>query len=187
MSRVIALLMVAACGYQPLYATPSGEAFHVHLAGSKVSSSLVAEEVVRGARDVLAKEGALAPGDGYPRLEIEVLRADETSEGIMQTESLPNAGGSTSSGTAQAPTAVPRARATDVALVARAWITRRAGASMELDTGDVRAEDLAGAPLGDATRELWQREDTLRAIAHRLGGRIALRILGHPTTTASPD
>jgi hypothetical protein len=172
----LGLIVVAfnvACGYQPLYATSSGEAFHVHLARSKVASILVAEEVVRGARDALAKEGALAPGEGYPRLEIEVLRADETSEGIMQTETPKGA--------------VPLARATDLAIVARAWITRRAGGSMELDTGDVRAEDVAGAPLGDATREVWEREDALRAIAHRLGGRIALRILGHPTTLASPD
>jgi hypothetical protein len=169
----VTLVLAASCGYQPLYATSSGEAFHVHLARSKVASILVAEEVVRGARDALAKEGALAPGDGYPRLEIEVLRADETSEGIMQVETAKGA--------------APLARATDLAIVARAWITRRAGGTMELDTGDVRAEDVAGAPLGDATREVWEREDALRAIARRLGGRIVLRVLGHPTTLASPD
>ncbi len=171
--RVAAVVVLASCGYQPLYATPGGEAYHLHLAKSQVSSMLVAEEVVRGAREMLAKEGALAPGDGYPSLEIEVLRADETSEGIVQVET-PQGG-------------VPRARASDLAVVARAWVKRRQGAAMELDTGDVRAEDLVGASLDDPTREVWQREDALRATARRLGGRIALRILGHPVTHGSPD
>jgi hypothetical protein len=145
----------------------------VHLVMESVSSSLVAQEVVRGVRDALAQEGALAPGEGYPRLEVEVLRTDESSEGIVQA--LTPQGG------------VPRARATDLAVVARAWIVRRAGAESELDTGDVRGEGLVGSPLGDSGREVWQREDSLRAIARRLGGRIALRILGHPTVTASPE
>ena len=165
-SIVVAVaLTMGACGYQPLYATPAGEAFHVHLAKSQVSSILVAEEVVRGARDALAKEGALAPGEGYPRLEIEVLRADETSEGVMTTGPA------------------PRARATELGVVVRAWVTRRPGATPEQATGDVRAEDLAATPLGDPAREVWQREDTLRAVARRLGTRIALRALGHPLVT----
>ena len=159
-----------ACGYQPLYATPAAEAYHVHLAKNLGSSAVVAEEVLRGARETLAKEGALASGDGYPRLEIEVLRADETSEGIVA---------------AQSPSGLePRARASDLAVVARAYVTRRAGSSAELDTGDLRAEALVGAPLGDSTREVWQREDSMRAVARRLGGRIVMRVLGHPVVTA---
>ncbi len=159
-----------ACGYQPLYATPAGEGYHLHLAKNAVSSALVAEEVVRGARDELVKEGALAAGEGYPRIEIEVLRADETSEGIVAIDTP----------TGQA----PRARASELAVVVRAWVTRRAGGPSEWETGDLRADDLAAAPLGDSARETWQREDSLRAVARRLGGRIALRILGHPVVTA---
>lgn len=163
----------AGCGYHPLYATPGGEAFHVHLAKNQTASAIVGEEVLRGARETLAKEGALASGDGYPRLEIEVLRADETSEGVMQAGTVSGV--------------QPRARASELAVIARGFVARRAGASAELDTGDMRAEDLVGAPLGDATREVWQREDSLRAVAHRLGGRIALRILGHPVVVAPAE
>jgi hypothetical protein len=171
--RLAVALTLVGCGYQPLYATPAGEAFHVHLVKSQVSSVLVAEEVVRGARDTLAEEGALAPGDGYPELDIEVLRADESSEGIVQQQT-PQGG-------------IPKARATDLAVVARAWVVRREGAPVELDTGDLRAGGLMGSPLGNAGAEVWQREDSLRAIARRLGGRIAMRILGHPTVTVAPD
>jgi hypothetical protein len=171
MKRLAVLLLASACGYQPLYATPSGESFHVHLVKSQIASSVVAEEVLRGARDTLAQEGSLAPGDGYPRLELEVLRVDETSEGIMQSQTSPSP---------TVFTTVPIARATDLAVVARGWVVRHEGAPMELDTGDQRASALVGAPLGDATREIWQREDGLRAVARRLGGRIVLRILGHP-------
>ena len=172
MKKLVFALCVA-CGYQPLYATPAGEAYHLHLAKNTTSSALVAEEVLRGARETLVKEGALAPGDGFPRLEIEVLRADETSDGIV---AAPTPAGQE-----------PRATASDLALVARGYVVRRAGASADLDTGDLRDDAVTAAPLGDATREIWQREDALRAIGRRLGGRIVLRILGHPVVTAPSD
>jgi hypothetical protein len=168
--RALALIVLAACGYQPLYATPGGDAYHVHLSKNFTASAMVAEEVLRGARETLAKEGALAAGDGYPRLEIEVLRADETSEGIVAT-SAPEG-------------QVPRARGSYLGVVVRAFVMRRSGGAVELDTGDLRENVLAGAPLGDAVRETWQREDALRAAARRLGGRLALRSLGHPVVTA---
>ncbi len=163
MRRLLPLVLVA-CGYQPLYATPAGEALHVHLAKNQVASAMVAEEVVRGAREALVKDGALASGDGYPRLEIEVLRADESSEGIVR-----------------APGDVPAARASDLAVIARAYVVRHAGAPPELDTGDLRAQEMVGAPA-DPSREVWQREDALRAVARRLGSKLALRVLGHPTS-----
>jgi hypothetical protein len=168
--RAAIFILACACGYEPLYATPGGDAYHVRLANNRTASAMVAREVVRGVRDTLAKEGALAPGDGFPCIEIEVLRADETSEGVVQAQEI--------QGTE------PRARATELAVVARGFVARRAGASTELDTGDMRVEDLTGAPLDDPTREVWLREDALRAAARRLGGRIALRILGHPVVLA---
>ena len=172
MKRLVFLLCVA-CGYQPLYATPGGEAFHVHLSKNLTASAIVAEEVLRGARETLAKEGALAPGDGYPRLEIEVLRADETSEGIVAVNAPEGQ--------------IPQARSSELGVVVRAFVTRRSGGAAELDTGDLRQDVLAGAPLGDSVRETWQREDSLRAAARRLGGRAALKVLGHPVVTAPVD
>lgn len=172
MKKIVFALFVA-CGYQPLYATPGGEAFHVHLSKNFASSAVVADEVLRGARETLAKEGALASGDGYPRLEIEVLRADESSEGIVATNAPEGQ--------------IPKARASELGVVVRAFVTRRAGAAAELDTGDLRQDVLAGAPLGDSVRETWQREDALRAAARRLGGRAAMRVLGHPVVTGPVD
>ncbi|HEY1956815.1 MAG TPA: hypothetical protein VGH28_14445 [Polyangiaceae bacterium] len=169
----LAIAVLCACGYQPLYATPGGEAYHVHLTRNRTASAMVAEEVLRGARETLAKEGALAAGDeGYPRIEIEVLRADETSEGVVAKQTV---GGE-----------APEATASDLAVVARGFVARRAGGATELDTGDLRAEDVAAVP-DSATAAIWQREDSLRAVAHRLGGRIALKILGHPVVTAPSD
>jgi hypothetical protein len=161
------------CGYQPLYATPGGEAYHLHLAKNQTASAVVAREVVRGARETLAKEGALAPGDGYPRIEIEVLRTDETSEGVLAEDTIEGR--------------EPRETASGLAVVARGFVARRAGGAPELDTGDLRAEATAAVPLGDSPRELWQREDSLRAVAHRLGAKLVLRILGHPVVTAPPQ
>jgi hypothetical protein len=125
-------------------------------------------EVVTGARDALAKEGALAPGANYPRVEIEVLRADETSEGIAAPD--------TPSGH------VPRARGSEVGIVARAWIARDAGGGHEADTGDMRSFDLVASPgEGDVlAAEAARHDDALRATARRLGQRLALRVLGHP-------
>ncbi len=164
----VVVLLLAGCGYQPLYATPAGEAYHLHLAKNQIASAMVAEEVVRGAREALIKDGALVSGDGYPRVEIEVLRADEASEGIVRS-----------------PGDVPSARASDLAIIARAYVVRHAGASAELDTGDVRAQDLVGAPE-DPARELWQREDAMRSIARRLGQKLAARVLGHPSADEPP-
>ena len=172
MKKIVFALCVA-CGYQPLYATPGGEAYHVHLSKNFTASAVVADEVLRGARETLAKEGALASGDGYPRLEIEVLRADESSEGIVAV-SAPEG-------------QVPKARASELGVVVRAFVTRRSGGAAELDTGDLRQDVLAGAPLGDSVRETWQREDALRAAARRLGGRAAMKVLGHPVVTSPVD
>ncbi len=175
--KKLALLLCVACGYQPLYATPGGDAFHVHLSKNFTASAIVAEEVLRGARETLAKEGALASGEGYPRLDIEVLRADETSEGMVAVNAPPTNG----------ETQIPKARASELGVVVRAFVTRRSGGAAELDTGDLRQDVLAGAPLGDAVRETWQREDALRAAARRLGGRVVLKVLGHPVVTAPVD
>jgi hypothetical protein len=166
MRRAIALLLLAGCGYRALYAESEGERIHVALARSFVANAAAADEVLSGAREQLAKEGALAPGDGYPRLEIEVLRTDESSEGVS------------------AVAGAPRARATEVGMVARAWIVRAKDAPPERDTGDVHAMDVVtlDTRLGqlDPRADALHHEDALRAVARRVGRRIALRVLGFP-------
>ena len=163
---------VAGCGYQPVHGgeNATAERLHVHLVNARVADAITSDEVASGARNTLAKEGALAPGAGYPRVEIEVLRADETSEGVIAV------GGARG---------VPRARASEIGIVARAWLVRTEGGVRERDTGDVRAFDLVATPArgdigGDLAAESFRHDDALRAVARRVGQRLALRILGHP-------
>jgi hypothetical protein len=155
------LLSLTGCGYHALHGGDADARLHVTMVRSHVANAAAADEVVQGVREALARDGALAPGDGYPRVEVEVLRADEVSEAI--------AGG-----------AVPAARSSSVGIIARGWIVRFPGADAERDTGDLRALD-AVAPAVDPRKDLLQHEDALRSVARRLGRRLGARILGHPT------
>ncbi|WP_394820470.1 hypothetical protein [Pendulispora albinea] len=169
------------CGYRALYAEPGEARYAVVLASARVADAVANDEVVAGLRATLAREGALAAGTGYPRVEVEVLRADEVSEGIASAESP---GGH-----------VPRARATQVGILARAWIVRVKGGAHEADTGDVRAfnvvqsapaqgegalDPAGGARASGLVSEGIRHDDALRAVARRVGQRLALRVLGHP-------
>jgi hypothetical protein len=149
----------------------------VVLVRSLVADAVATDEVLSGVREALAIEGALAAGDGYPRMEIEVLRADEASEGIAAPSATI---GSAAGGGA-------RARATEVGLVARAHIVLEPGGLAERDTGDVRALDLVASDVAlgvpDARADAMHHTDALRLVARRLGERLALRILGNPTAS----
>ena len=172
---LVAVLLGAApgCGYRALRG-PAGEHLHVALSRAIVADAVAGDEVVSGLREGLAREGALAAGDGYPRVEVEVLRADESSEGIASPSTALGAGAG----------GAPRSRATEVAFVARAWLVRTRDGAPVRDTGDVRAMDLvatdvtAGSP--DPRADLFHHEDALRAVARRVGQRLAARLLGHP-------
>ncbi|HEY8086996.1 MAG TPA: hypothetical protein VIF09_04105, partial [Polyangiaceae bacterium] len=73
-------LFTLSCGYHAAYG--AGGRLHVHVVRSMVPDAVAADEVASGVREELAREGALEAGDGYPRVEIEVLREDEQSEGV---------------------------------------------------------------------------------------------------------
>ncbi len=161
---------VTACGYRPVATGGDAGRLRVVLVRSQVADAVAADEVVSGVREALARDGALAPGSGYPRVEIEVLRADEASAGIAA-----------SSGAAS-----PAARGVEVGIVARAWIVPSAGADAVRDTGDVRAADLVGIDLGpagapDPRADLFHHADALRAVARRVGERLGLKVMGHPS------
>ncbi|HEY6463174.1 MAG TPA: hypothetical protein VIY73_23555, partial [Polyangiaceae bacterium] len=74
-------LSLSACGYRAVYASGAPARLHVKVVASHVPDAIAADEVAAGLREELAKAGALAAGEGYPRVEVEVLRADEASEG----------------------------------------------------------------------------------------------------------
>jgi hypothetical protein len=144
----------------------------VKLVRSLVADALAADEVAQGAREELARNGALEGGEGYPRLELEVLRSDESSEGITAS---PGPGGA------------PVARATSVSLVARGWVVEQRGAEPQRDSGDLRAEasiavDENGA-VPDPRASSFHAADALRSAARRVGSRVARRIMGLPAAT----
>ena len=169
---VAASLALAAfgCGYRPVHGQGAPERFSVVLASTNLPDSVASDEVVAGVRDELARSGALASESAsYPRCEIEVLRADEASEGIAAT---PNAEG----------VLLPEARATRVGVVARAWIVRSKDGPRERDTGDMRAMEIV-AVASDARAATFRHADALRAASRRLGRRVGTRILGLPSAS----
>jgi hypothetical protein len=166
LSALALALMAGACGYTPLRAGAGGGRLHVALAESKVPSAVVSDEVLAGVREELARAGTLAPGEGFPRCEVEILRADEASEGIA---ARPDGSG-----------LAPQSRATRVGLVARAWVVRERGAERERDTGDVRAFETVSV-TADARSSSFRHDDALRAAGRRVGQRLAARVLGLPS------
>jgi hypothetical protein len=163
-------LALTSCGYRAVHGgAGSAERFAVVLSSSNVPDAVASDEVVAGVRDELAKAAALRPGDSYPRCEIEVLRADEASEGIAAT---PNADG----------VLLPEARATRVGIVARAWIVRTKDGARERDTGDVRALEVV-AVASDARAATFRHADALRAASRRVGQRMGTRLLGLPSAS----
>jgi hypothetical protein len=165
---VSSCFLLSSCGYAPLYSSTvgTGAKLHVVLVRSLIADAAASDEVVSGAREQLARDGALALGEGYPRVEIEVLREDETSDGVA----------------APAGVDAPVARGLEVALVARAWLVSAPDAPHEHDTGDMRAGDLV-SPRPDAQQDLLAHLDASRAVARRIGTRLALKVLGHPAAT----
>jgi hypothetical protein len=164
-----ALALSVSCGYAPVYPTGGSDRLRVKLTRSLVGDAVAADEVAQGAREELARQGALEGGEGYPRLEIEVLRADETSEGVV---------------VAPGTVAGIGARGTTVALVARGRVVEQAGDEPVRDSGDVRAEaaiavdETSGAP--DAVASSFHFADALRSAARRVGSKIARRAMGLP-------
>ncbi len=160
---------MAACGYAPLHGHggAASERFHVHLDVSKVPDAVASDDVLVGAREELARFGALASGQGYPRVEIEVLRADEASEGIAAVRDAEGR-------------LRPQSRAARTGIVVRAWLARTPGAARERDTGDLRVVESASV-ASDAREAALRSSDALRGVARRAGQRLAARILGFPS------
>jgi hypothetical protein len=175
-NRTLCLLLFlaasASCGYRAVYASAGGGRLHVKLVRTLVPDAVASDEVAAGVRDELALAGLLEPGDGFPRAEIEVLRSDEACEGI------------------EALSGEPVARATNIGLIARAWIARADGASAERDTGDLRAQEVIAVDerngvtgTKDPRASAFHAADALRAAARRLGRKLAQRLMGAPSAS----
>jgi hypothetical protein len=170
-------LAVSGCGYHAAFGGEASGRLHVELARSLVVDSAAAGEVASGVREALAREGALAGGEGWPRVEVEVLRAAEASEGIA-------AGAS-----ATAP--APEARGIAVRVVARAWIVASPGAAPERDTGDVTSEDVIAVDGSKGALSLrsatFHETDAVRAAARRLGERLGRKVIGIPAASGGEE
>jgi len=156
-----ALLLLASCGYQPVHSVrdPLGP-FAVVAGPVHAPDAALAAEVAAGARAELARAGELGDRGAPAALEIELLRVDETSEGI-----------------ALASPGLPLARAVRVAALGRARLRRTGSAAVERDTGDVRASE-AVARGAAAAPGLVLRDEAGRAAARRLGEVLVRRLLG---------
>jgi hypothetical protein len=162
---------VAGCGYRSLYGGSPAERFAVVGAPSLAADAAIVAEVEAGVRGGLARAGALKNGGGYPRVVVEILRVDATSEGVVTGNRGPALG--------QAGGAGPLSRATRIGIWARAWLEPAEGAGRERDTGDLQAADVMGVEP-DARLEALRLDDASRAAARRLGERLARRLLGEP-------
>jgi len=156
-------LLFVGCGYSSVRRADS-ERLHVTLRSTHIADAAATDSVLAGVRAALSEEGALAPGEGFPRVEVEVLRADEISDGIQAT------GG---------PAGGPSARGTEIALVGRACVVQSEGGECTRDTGDVRTADiLAAQPSSEMAGVTYA--DTLRAAGMKLGRALGRRLLGSP-------
>lgn len=163
---LLATLALVGCGYRPVREGIAPGRLAVVLSSASVPDAAASDEVLVGVREALARGDVLASGEAYPRCEVEVLRADEAAEGI---EATPNPEGRL----------VPRARATRIGLVARAWVVRGPNAERERDTGDLRVSEVVGV-AADARAATFQETDARRAAGRQLGRLLGAKILGLP-------
>ena len=180
---VVTGLLAVACGYRPVLGTGTDRHYHVALVENLVADAVVADEVLAGLREELARYGALLPNDGYPRVEVEVLRQDEEAEGVVAG----SAGGTLSGGGGRAEQQ-PLARGLRRSVVGRARVRPSPQDEPEGDTADVRVVDVLSnedAKGGEGTgtgvsAAFFSGADLSRVAARRLGRRLARRVLGLP-------
>jgi hypothetical protein len=156
-----ALAITLSCGYSTAY---GGAAPRTRLAlvplPSKVPEVHVYHSLLNAMQGELGRAGVLRSGSDYPRLVVEVLRVDELSAGIARR---------TVSGAS-----APVARASRIAVVARAWVLRSAAEAPERDTGDMQRAVTVAA----------QRQGSADALAISAAGEQAARDLGRALVRA---
>jgi hypothetical protein len=170
----LALFASSGCEYRPLYAASAAVGgsgrMHVTLVRTLVPNAVASDEVAAGVRDALGRASLLQSGEGFPRIEIEVVRQDEESRGIADVAGQ------------------PVSRASSMGLVARAWIVRSPGAPQEDDTGDMRAEEVVAidetaAGVRDPRASMFHTDEALRSAARRLGRKLGERLMGLPAAS----
>lgn len=162
--RLGVLLLLAGCGYRPVYAAGAGEQLCVRAGAAHTAEFAAMHSVIRGAMRELQRAGALAQGSQEPCMVIELLRVEEVATGI-QVE--PTRSGEQ-----------PRAQGSEVWVTGRAWV-ERAGA-VSRDTGDVR-RSARGASALTSVSDTQRYRALVVAAAEELGAALSERILGLPS------
>lgn len=164
---------LASCGYEPVYGAERPEVrLSVSAAPFGTPYIEAVQAAVSGVRRSLSAAGVLRPGDGFPRVVVEVVRVDERAAGMQATE-------------LESGETVPLGRGSAVGVVGRAWVEEADRGPRTRDTGDVRrVEHYASA--ADSRIEQLEHEQAVRAAAHALGQALGSRILGQPETTLEP-
>ncbi len=164
---------LSGCGYEPVYSTERPEIrLTVHAAPYGAPHLEAVAATVSGVRRSLSSAGVLRPGDGYPRVVVEVVRIDERAAGVVAADAADGE-------------ARPTARAAALGVVGRAWIEEVERGPRTRDTGDVRRTATYAA--GPTTLSEQPRyEAALRGAGHALGQALGRRILGEPETTFEP-
>ena len=150
------------CGYHAVHGGEARERLRPSLGTVTIADAVAADEVLSGARETLAREGALG-GAGDRELVLEVTRIDESADSISAQ------GG------------VPLARGLTVSAVGRGLVEDQTGLPLR-DTGDMRATVTLATP-GNARADTFAHDDAVRAAARRLGQKLALRAMGEPVST----
>jgi hypothetical protein len=175
-NRRVALLALAlglaGCGYEPVYGgeRPS-QRLSVVAAAHRTPNLRAVQGVLSGVREELAREGLLAPGEGYPRVVVEVLRVDEASAAVLAD----GAGDG----------ARPRAGGSSVGVVARGWVLPKEGAQAIRDTGDVRRVRQLAAGRSPRT-DARAFDELVSNVARETGSSIARRITGEAEPSLEP-
>ena len=169
LAALLVLLATSGCGYHLVHDPhgphdPAGP-FTITSGPAHTPDAALAAAAEEGARAELSRAGELAPAAGgaaLAEIEIELVRVEETSEGV-----------------ALASPDLPLARATRVTVIGRARVHRATAAAPERDTGEVRASE-AVARIASAGQALIARDEGGRTAARRLGEILVRRLLGFP-------
>lgn len=160
---LVACTLLSGCGYRLVHGGEDRERLRPVLGRIAISDAVAADEVVAGARETLAREGALG-GPHDHRLVLEIVRIDEAADSISSQ------GG------------VASARGLTVSVLGRGLVQDGAGGAELRDTGDMRAT-VTIRTADSARADTFTHDDAVRAAARRLGQKLALRAMGEPVSS----
>lgn len=164
-SWLVVVALVSGCGYRALASHDgtggAGPRLFVAHGPTVVPSARSADALVAAVSGRLAEANELRGGDGYPRVEVDLVRIDETVEGLASTGSSPISQG------------------LRVTVVGRARVVRAKGEASALETGDMSAH-VTVTSGGTSASALVLRDEASVGAARILGRRLAERVLGLP-------